>query len=325
MTHEDTASIERGERLGTPQVTNVGRAEAKIRGRSTRPAWQEKNHPAMSAVKALAVVLICLCALYPMLAVLATSLFTREEIAANGGLVLFPTKPSLEAYRLIFSGGVVTQALIRSIGITVVGTFVSLALTVMMAYALSRRDLWGGRFFLMTALLTMLFGAGIIPNFLVVRQLGLLDNYLALILPAAISAFNLIVIRAFFMNIPQELLEAARIDGAGDLAILIKIVLPLSKGVLAVIGLFYGVGYWNSFFGAMLYLDSDKWPLPMILRQYVLLGQPMQDTAADNEVSAPSQAIQMAVVVTSLVPIVVAFPFVQRFFTAGVITGAVKG
>lgn len=269
--------------------------------------------------------MICFCALYPMLAVLATSLSTREEIAANGGLVLFPTKPSLEAYRLILSGGIVTQALVRSIGITVVGTTLSLAVTVMMAYALSRRDLWGGRFFLMTALLTMLFSAGIIPNFLVVKQLGLLDTYASLILPGVISAFNLIVIRSFFMNIPQELLEAARIDGAGDVKILLRIVLPLSKGVLAVIGLFYGVGYWNSFFNAMLYLDSDKWPLSMILRQYVLLGSPLQDSAAGAEVAAPSQAIQMAVVVTSLIPILIAFPFVQRFFTAGVITGAVKG
>lgn len=315
-------SLTGGDRSASAAPGPQGRKRRRSRH---QPIWQERNSPLFTAVKIGAVVVICFFALYPMLAVLATSLSTRGEIAAHGGLVLFPTKPSLEAYRLIFSGGVVTQALIRSIAITAVGTVLSLLMTIMMAYALSRRDLWGGKFFLMAALLTMLFSAGIIPNFLVVRQLGLLGTYAAVILPGAMSAFNLIVVRSFFMNIPQELTEAARIDGAGDVMVLRRIVLPLSKGVIAVVGLFYGVGYWNNFFTAMLYLDSDKWPLSMILRQYVLLGSPLQDSAAGAEITAPSQAIQMAVVVVSLIPILVAFPFVQRFFTAGVITGAVKG
>ncbi|ABY21871.1 ABC-type sugar transport system, permease component [Renibacterium salmoninarum ATCC 33209] len=128
-----------------------------------------------------------------------------------------------------------------------VGTACSLSITVAMAYGLTRKDLIGGKFFLTAALFTMLFSAGIIPNFLVVKELGLLNNYVSLILPVMISAFNLIVIRSFFQNLPQELLEAARIDGVGDFGILIRIVLPLSKGVLAVIGLFYAVNYWNAF------------------------------------------------------------------------------
>ncbi|WP_285727150.1 carbohydrate ABC transporter permease [Psychromicrobium xiongbiense] len=285
----------------------------------------EKPHPVTLALKVLLIALICFLTLYPMLAVLGTSLSSQPEIAANNGFVLIPMKPTLEAYQTIFSGGVVTSALVRSLLITVIGTLASLAVTVGMAYGLTRRDLVGGRFFLTAALFTMLFSAGIIPNFLMIKQLGLLNNYAALILPVLLSAFNLIVIRSFFQSLPQELLEAARLDGLGDFGILVKVVLPLSKAVLAVIGLFYAVGYWNAFFNAMLYLNSDQWPLPMILRQYALLGQPLADSTNTSEITAPTQAIQMAVVVISLVPIAAAFPFLQRYFTKGVLTGAVKG
>lgn len=297
----------------------------RAKKRSERPAWMEKPHPVNVALKGLLIVLIAFLTLYPMLAVLGTSFAGQAEIAQNNGLVLFPLHPSWDAYQTIFSGGVVTSALLRSLLITIIGTAASLAITVAMAYGLTRKDLIGGKFFLTAALFTMLFSAGIIPNFLVVKELGLLNNYASLILPVMISAFNLIVIRSFFQSLPQELLEAARIDGVGDFGILIRIVLPLSKGVLAVIGLFYAVNYWNAFFSAMLYLDADQWPLPMILRQYALLGQPMADGANTAEISAPSQAIQMAVVVISLIPIVLVFPFLQRYFTKGVLTGAVKG
>lgn len=291
---------------------------------SERPVWMEKPRVSVQVLKAIALVVICFLAMYPLVAVLATSLSSQTEIANNNGLVLFPQEPTLAAYRTIFSGGVVTDALVRSLLITLVGTTLSLIVTVAMAYGLTRRDLVGGKFLLMTALFTMLFSPGIIPSFLMVKELGLLDTYAALILPTLMSAFNLVVVRSFFMNLPQELFEAAKIDGAGDLRILVQMVLPLSRGVLAVVGLFYAVGYWNAFFNAMLYLNDDKWPLPMILRQYVLLGQPMGDSAV-AEIAVPSQAIQMAVVVISLIPIVIVFPFLQRYFTKGVLTGAIKG
>ena len=284
----------------------------------------EKPSIASQGVKGLVLLLVCVAVIYPFLVVLGTSLSSQQEIAANNGFVLFPSEPTFQAYKTIFSGGIVTQALVRSIGITVVGTALSIILTVMMAYGLSRRGLLGGNFFLMTALLTMLFTPGIIPTFLVVKELGLLNTYAALILPTALSAFNLVIIRSFIMNIPAELIEAARLDGAGDLRILWNVVLPLSKAVIAVVGLFYAVGYWNAFFNAMLYVDSDKWPLAMVLRQYVLLGSSM-DQGTSAEIAAPSQAIQMAVVVVSLVPILCVYPFLQKYFTKGVMTGAIKG
>ncbi|MEU2672492.1 carbohydrate ABC transporter permease [Streptomyces sp. NPDC007164] len=275
--------------------------------------------------KAMAIVVVVLAVAYPLVGVIGTSFASQTDIIKSSGLVLWPDHPTLDAYRTIFTGGVVTRALIVSVGITVLGTLASLLVTVGMAYGLSRRDVTGSRFILMTALFTMLFNAGIIPNFLLVKGLGLYDTYAALVMPTLVSAFNLVVLRSFFMNLPDELYDAAKVDGAGDFRILVRIVLPLSKAVLAVISLFYAVTYWNAFFNSLLYLnDSDKWPLPMVLRTYVLQGQSL-NAASAGEVLAPQQAVQMAVLVIAVVPILCVYPFLQRYFTKGVLTGAVKG
>ncbi|MEU9317218.1 MULTISPECIES: carbohydrate ABC transporter permease [unclassified Streptomyces] len=275
--------------------------------------------------KAIAVVVVVLAVAYPLVGVIGTSFASQTDIIKSSGLVLWPDHPTLDAYRTIFTGGVVTRALIVSVGITVIGTLASLLVTVGMAYGLSRREVTGSRFILMTALFTMLFNAGIIPNFLLVKGLGLYDTYAALVMPTLVSAFNLVVLRSFFMNLPEELYDAAKVDGAGDFRVLVRIVLPLSKAVLAVISLFYAVTYWNAFFNSLLYLnDSDKWPLPMVLRTYVLQGQSL-NAASAGEVLAPQQAVQMAVLVIAVVPILCVYPFLQRYFTKGVLTGAVKG
>ncbi|MGW1409939.1 carbohydrate ABC transporter permease [Streptomyces sp. NPDC002403] len=275
--------------------------------------------------KAIAIVVVVLAVAYPLVGVIGTSFASQTDIIKSSGLVLWPDHPTLDAYRTIFTGGVVTRALIVSVGITVIGTLASLLVTVGMAYGLSRREVTGSRFILMTALFTMLFNAGIIPNFLLVKGLGLYDTYAALVMPTLVSAFNLVVLRSFFMNLPEELYDAAKVDGAGDFRVLVRIVLPLSKAVLAVISLFYAVTYWNAFFNSLLYLnDSDKWPLPMVLRTYVLQGQSL-NAASAGEVLAPQQAVQMAVLVIAVVPILCVYPFLQRYFTKGVLTGAVKG
>ncbi|MFJ4897453.1 MULTISPECIES: carbohydrate ABC transporter permease [unclassified Streptomyces] len=275
--------------------------------------------------KAVAVVVVVLAVAYPLVGVIGTSFASQTDIIKASGLVLWPDHPNLDAYRTIFTGGVVTRALIVSVGITVFGTLASLLVTVGMAYGLSRREVTGSRPILMIALFTMLFNAGIIPNFLLVKGLGLYDTYAALVMPTLVSAFNLVVLRSFFMSLPDELYDAAKVDGAGDIRILVRIVLPLSKAVLAVISLFYAVTYWNAFFNSLLYLnDSDKWPLPMVLRTYVLQGQSLNSASA-GEVLAPQQAVQMAVLVIAVVPILCVYPFLQRYFTKGVLTGAVKG
>lgn len=292
---------------------------------SQRPMWMEEPTIPGRIGKATALALVVLLVTFPFLVVLSTSLSSQAELTRNGGFVLVPTEPSLDAYRAVLSGGIVTRALIVSICITAVGTAVSLLATVMTAYGLSRPGTLWHRPLLMIVLLTFLFSPGMIPSYLVVKQLGLLDTYAALILPTAIVAFNVIIIRGFFMGIPMELLDSARIDGASEWQTLTRIVLPLSKAAIAVIGLFYAVGYWNSFFNALLYLtDSQKWPIQLVLRTYVLQGSPLGEADA-GAVSAPQQAVQMAVVVIAIMPILCVYPFLQRHFAKGVMTGAVKG
>jgi len=297
---------------------------------SIRPAWQERPGAAMMTGKAIALILIVIVVVYPFLSVIATSLASAQDVTAGGGLVLWPSHPNLSAYRTIFDGGAVAQSVWVSVGITTIGTLASVTITAMLAYALSRPIL-GGRIILLMALLTLLFPPGIIPSYLVVKQLGLLDSYVALVVPVILNAFNFVVLRQFFMNIPTELLDSARIDGATDLMILTRIVLPLSKAVLAVIALFYAVTtYWNSFFQALLYLsDNAKWPLQLVARQYVLQGSPILGSVAYSTTNSgnppPTEAIQMAVVVVAIVPILIVYPFLQKYFTQGVLSGAIKG
>ncbi|MER5649992.1 carbohydrate ABC transporter permease [Streptosporangium sp. NPDC002524] len=298
---------------------------------TTLPPWAERPSRAGGLLKGLVLTLIVACVLFPIYMVVLTSLSTQEAVTEAGGLVTVPGGLSLAAYEELFSGGVVTRSVGVSLGVTVVGTAISLTVTVLAAYGLSRPGSLLHRPMLFLILLTFLFGPGMIPNYLLVSSLGLIDTYWSLILPGAVTAFNLVVMRAFFMNIPQEVSDSARIDGASEFRILRTIVLPMSKGVTAVIGMFYAVGYWNSFFNAVLYLnDNAKWPLQVVLRQYVLQGQSLiagqtgVGTVA-GQTPPPSLAIQMAIIVVALLPVLFVYPFVQRHFTKGVIIGAVKG
>jgi putative aldouronate transport system permease protein len=284
--------------------------------------------PAGRAVKGVVLLACCALVILPFLAVVSTSLATREQITNAGGMVLFPDEVSFAAYEAILSGGVVTRATMVSLFVTGAGTALSLASTVLLAYGLSRRGTFAHRPLLMVVLFALLVTPGIIPSYLVVKSLGLLDTYWSLILPVMINAFNVIILRAFFMELPKEVIDSARIDGAGDFAILWRIVLPLSKGVLAVIALFYGVAYWNSFFQALLYInDLAKNPLSLVLRTYVVnqtqLGVDQLGAAGEN--IPPQEALQMAILVLSIVPVLLVFPFVQRHFTKGVLIGAIKG
>ncbi|MGW0650928.1 carbohydrate ABC transporter permease [Streptomyces umbrinus] len=290
----------------------------------TRPAWMENPRPLTQAAKAVALVAVVLLVCVPFLVILSTSLASPEEVVDNGGWVLWPTEPTIQAYRDILDGGIVTHALGVSAGVTVVGTLFSLFCTVTLAYALSRPGVFGGRPVLLLVLFTFLFPPGMIPSFLLVKELGLLDSYGSLIFPVLINVFNLVVLRGFFQSIPDELYEAARLDGAGDWRVLWSVVLPLSKAALAVVGLFYAVAYWNSWFYASLYLESDHWPLQQVLRTYVVAGSGLTDTAtSEGTVNAP-QTVQMAVLVIATVPILLIYPFLQKYFTKGVLTGAIK-
>lgn len=281
----------------------------------------------MRGLKGLVLTVCCAVVVIPFVGVISTSLATQKQITDSGGFVLIPDQVSVAAYRAILSGGVVTRATGISIFITVVGTAISLACTASLAYALSRPRSFGQKPLLMLVLFALLFTPGIIPMYLVVENLGLLNSYWSLIIPTAVNAFNVIVLRAFFMGLPEELIDSARIDGAKEWTILYRVVLPLSKAAMAVIGLFYAVAYWDAFFNALLYInDSSKWPMQLVIQTYVVNnGELGSGQLPPGDVLPPQQSLQMAVLVISVVPILLVYPFLQRHFTKGVLTGAVKG
>ncbi|MET7280093.1 carbohydrate ABC transporter permease [Kribbella sp. NPDC005582] len=273
-------------------------------------------------VFAVAIVLVVL----PFVSVVSTSLSDQETLNRAGGFVLWTNSPTLDSYRQVFDGGIVTRALLVSATVTAVGTAISVSATIGLAFGLSRPKSPGSKPILMMVLFTLLFSPGLIPSYLMVKQLGLIDSYWALILPVAVNAFNVIVVRSFFMDLPQELIDSARIDGATEWKILTRITLPLSRAAIAVVSLFYGVGYWNAFFNAMLYLnDAAKWPLQLVLRQYAINGNAFDPAGSQGFVPPPQQAMQMAVLVVSIVPVIVVYPFLQKHFAKGMLTGAVKG
>jgi putative aldouronate transport system permease protein len=293
---------------------------------ANRPAWMEKPRPVTNVARGFALIIVVGMVILPFLVVISTSLASSDEVTSSGGWVLFPTHPSIAAYSEILSGGVVTHALLVSAGITIGGTAISLICTISLAYVLSRPQFFAGKPILLLVLFTFLFPPGIIPSYLIVKSLGLLDSYASLFLPVTINVFNLVVVRGFFQALPQELYDSAHLDGAREWQIMVRIVVPLSKAVIAVVGLFYAVAYWNSFFTAFLYLnDSSKWPLSAVLRLFVTQGAQLGGANATESASyqAP-QTVQMAVVVLATVPILCVYPFLQRYFTKGVLTGAVK-
>ncbi|MBE1440728.1 MULTISPECIES: carbohydrate ABC transporter permease [unclassified Paenibacillus] len=264
----------------------------------------------------------------PFLYVIAGSFATEAELTGRA-FFLIPKTFSLSGYQFIFSSDTLFRSILVSIYVTVMGTAVNLIFTVTMAYALARKDLMGRNTILNLVLFSMLFSGGMIPTYLVVKNLGLLDSYWALMLPGAISAFNLIVVKNFFQEMPPGLEEAARIDGCTELGVLWRIVLPLSKPVLATFGLFYAVGHWNNFFTALLYInDPDKWPLQVMLRQLVMLSQGNIGDMSQLDptfVQPPEQTIKMAVIVVGTIPILLVYPFLQKHFAKGVLIGSIKG
>ncbi|GAA1582710.1 carbohydrate ABC transporter permease [Actinoplanes couchii] len=290
-----------------------------------RPVWEEPPTVPGRALKAVILTLLVASVLFPLWTVLVTSLSPPSAIASAGGFVVIPRGFDLSAYRTIFAGGAVTRALWISTLVTVIGTAVALTVTVLSAYGLSRPGSTGHRWLLAYFLIPFLIYPPLVPKYLVVTGLGLKDSIWALILPSAVSVFNLVVVRGFFQGIPPELLDSARIDGAGDFRILARIVLPLSSAVVAVIGLFYAVAYWNVWFDALLFIDrNDMYPIQRVLQSYLLAGQAPHTSGAAASLP-PTEAIKMAVVVLTVAPIVAVYPFIQRHFIKGVLIGAVKG
>lgn len=281
----------------------------------------------------VSLILLMIITLYPIIYIFSVSVSSTTAYE-SGRVVFLPVDFNLEAYKVILKAGTIPRSFVNSVIYTVVYTVVSLFMTTTMAYPLSRskdRVAFKG-FFSKLVIFTMFFNAGIIPNYLVVKGLGLMDSMWALILPSAISTYNLVVMRSFFEGIPDDLEEAAFIDGANEITIFWKIMLPLSKAALATVGLFYGVYMWNSWFNAMLYLQSDtKFPLQLIIRQIIMQNQmaaelaAMGDTSMLTEQTTNSVSLKYATLFLSILPMLAVYPFIQKYFVKGVMVGSVKG
>jgi len=269
---------------------------------------------------------ILIAVIVPMWRVLVMSVTPLNYIDTQTyGLWLSPLKWSFEAYKQLLSHPSFLRATSNSTIITLGGMVINMLLTVPFAYALSNRDLPGRKFFITLVMIPFLFNAGLIPSYLVVQKLGLVDTYWAVILPGGINIYNLLVMKSFFEGLPEELKEAARLDGANEFQVLLYVILPLSKPILLTIGLFYAVGHWNEFFNAILYLNDAKLqPLPVLLRNILLAANMNEYVEYDAFSSASVQAIKAASVFLTMLPMVIVYPWIQKYFTKGTLLGGVK-
>ena len=265
-------------------------------------------------------------AVIPFIHVISSS-FTPPDVLTKHDFLLIPDKPDLQAYQYIFSTDTVTRSIIVSIFVTIAGTLLNLAMTALMAYPLAHKRIFGYKTLMLMVTFTLVFSGGMIPSYLIVQNLGLMDTYYGALLPSAIGAFNLIIFKSFFQNIPAELEESARIDGCTELMILLRIVLPLSIPLLATFTVIFAVGHWNSWFNYVLYInDPDKYPVQVVLRQMVsAANSQIGNTLSIEDYSPPQQIIRMCVITIATVPILIVYPFVQKHFTKGMLLGSIKG
>lgn len=267
---------------------------------------------------------------YPLIYVVSSS-FSSGMAVSTGRVVLWPVDFSLEGYKTVFSHRLIISGYLNTIFYTVAGTLINVTVTVMCAYPLARKDFPMRKFFMIFFLITMFFYGGMIPTYMVVSKLNLTNTVWAMLLPGAISVYNMILVRTFIENsIPVELLEVSQIDGCSDARYFFSILLQLSKPVIAVITLYYAVGHWNSYFNAMMYLsDEELYPLQIVLRQVLLASKinlsDMVDVEAMVAKQGLSDVLKYALIVVSTAPILCIYPFIQRFFVKGVMIGAVKG
>ncbi len=288
---------------------------------------KKKKIPVGQVINYLLLLVLAFVCLYPFLNVIAYSLSGYNAVL-SGKVTFYPIDFTLSAYQQILGKTQIWNSMRTTVLVTLMGTGLSLLLTIFASYALSRNDLPGRKFLTGMILFTMYFGGGMIPTFLVVKGVGLYDTLGALFIPQAVNVFNFIVMRTFFRNLPESLEEAARIDGASYMQVLVKIVLPLSLPIIATIGLFYAVGYWNTYFDALLYIqDPNKYTLQLRLRS-LLFGEELNNSGVNLEglgTQVMTQSLKMATVAVSTIPILIVYPWLQKYFVKGVMVGSVKG
>lgn len=272
--------------------------------------------------------LLTFACIYPFLNTLANA-FSSSHAIQSGKVVLWPVDFNWDAMKAVFWDDNVTLAMMVTIYITVVGTVLNLIFTIFTAYPLSRRDLPGRKYVMNFLVFTMMFSGGMIPSYLLVKSLGMLDSLWALIIPGLISVFNLIIMKTFFQNMPEELREAAVVDGCSNIRYIFSVVLPLSGAVIATIGLFYAVGHWNTYMSAVLYIDDPRlYTLQVRLRNILLLSQ--MDTSLEviqvqGKLNVIEESLKAATIIFATLPILIVYPFLQKYFVKGALLGSVKG
>ncbi|WP_135556093.1 carbohydrate ABC transporter permease [Paenibacillus cymbidii] len=279
----------------------------------------------MQLIYVLLIVLAILC-LAPLLHIISLSLSSKTAIE-TGQVVLWPVDLDTASYRLLFQGTRIGSAFVNSVQLTVVGVLLCMVMTIGTAYPLSRGYFAGRRFYTLAMIFTMLFSGGLVPTYLVVKSLGLINTYYALWLPNLVSTFNVLIMKTYFENLSKEVEEAALIDGCGEYRLIGRIVLPLSMPVIATLALFYGVGFWNAFMSVLIYINSSaKYTLTVLVQQMIqsqsLLVEQMRMDGVEQ--SLPD-SIKSAAVIVMVLPMLVVYPFLQKYFVKGVMLGSVKG
>jgi putative aldouronate transport system permease protein len=270
---------------------------------------------------------LCFVTVYPFLYVLFASLSDAASFLQHRGILLEPVGINLDAYKAVFDNPMIIKGYQNTLFYVVAGTAINLFMTALGAYVLSRRELYFKNIMMFFIVVTMVFHGGLIPSFLLINKLGMMNTVWALLIPGAISTFNLIIMRTAFQGVPVSLEESARIDGAGDLTILFRIIIPLSMPVIAVMILWYAVGHWNSYFSALVYLrNREVYPLQLILREILISNSTdsMSTGAAMDDKYAIGETIKYATIIVSTLPIICLYPFLQKYFVKGVMIGAIK-
>ena len=287
---------------------------------------KSKGAAIFDTVNVTLMIVISLCMLYPMLYVIFASFSDPTAYTKHSGLLLSPAGFSLESYKLAFENPMLFKGYLNTIIIILVSVTLSMILTSLCAYVLSRKDFKLRKFCTVAIVITMFFSGGMIPFYFTVKDLGLENSMWSLILPTAINTINMIILRTSFESIPSALVESASIDGAGHWTILFRIILPLSKATLAVLVLYYAVANWNSWFNAMLFInDREKYPLQLVLREILITSDTSSMTAGESDREFIGETIKYAIIVISTVPILCIYPFLQKYFAKGVMVGSVKG
>lgn len=275
-------------------------------------------------------ILVTIVVMYPLLFVLSAS-FSDPQAVLRGEMLLWPKGINVNSYVKIFQNKDIINGFTNTLLYTSLGTFINLVMTILAAYPLSRKDFVGRNAIMALFVFTMFFSGGLIPTYLLIKDLGMLNSMWVMIIPNAVSIWNIIIMRTFFQqSIPGELQEAATIDGCSNIKTLTRIILPLSMPIIAVTILFYAVGHWNAFFNALLYLsDKEKFPLQLILREILIQGQASDMVQMSTESAIKQQreveGIKYAVLVVANIPVLILYPFLQRYFVKGVMIGAIKG